>query len=307
MQRAIVELRWGPEGGTKQVLAAGDSLRVGRKPKSQWVVPDKQMSGAHFEVSYDGSRVLVRDLASATGTLVGGQKIADAEELPNGSWIRAGETDFMVYFEGATPPEETELDRALNEELDELEPLHARWLTEQRPRLLKEKEKKVARKKAALDTFRKVEGPLYAVLDAARTDRILTVVRESVDPYRSLYEGIDGEALEDVAPYLVELLPNSSLLSRLIEEGWGNRWGIFIEYPGTFKDLRRHLRRFLMVADADTRKKFYFRFYDPVCLREFLPTSTPKQRAEFFGEIRAFCMEDAFMQVVRFEPEPEGD
>lgn len=303
MQRAIVELRWGPEGGLKQVLSPGDRVSVGRKPKAKWIVPDEQMSGAHFEVRYDGTQVFVRDLKSATGTLVGGQKISAEETLSNGGWIRAGESDFMVYLEAATPPDESELDIALNEELDELEPNHAQWLVENRPRLVAEKNRTLARQKEALERLQKVEGPLYAVLDAARTDRILTVVRESIEQYQSLYEGIDGEALEHVAPYLVAFHPSSSLLRRVVEEGWGKRWGIFIASSANFKALRRHLRRFLMVADAETRKKFYFRFYDPVCLREFLPTCTPKQNAEFFQEIKAIFVEDAFMHVARFEPE----
>ncbi|MDI1446209.1 DUF4123 domain-containing protein [Polyangium sp. 6x1] len=302
MQRAIVELRWGSLGGTKKVLSPGDTLRVGRKAKAQWIIPDKQMSGVHFEVAYDGSRAWVRDLASATGTLVGGQKISAEEELGNGSWIRAGESDFMVYLEGATPPEEDELERLLAEDPEDLPPPEARWMAHNRERAIRDKQTKAARKQAALERLQKVEG-LYVVLDAARADRILTLVRESVDPYRSLYEGIDGQALEHVAPHLVELQPSSSLLARLVEEGWGNRWGIFIEFAHGWKELRRHLRRFLMVADADTRKKYYFRFYDPVVLREFLPTTTPKQRAELFGEIGAFLLEDEFGQVARFVPE----
>ncbi|MRG97347.1 DUF4123 domain-containing protein [Polyangium spumosum] len=303
MQRAIVELRYGPEGGTKKVLSPGETLRVGRKAKAQWIVSDKHMSGVHFEVAYDGAKVLVRDLSKGTGTLVGGQKIAAAEELVHGGWIRAGETDFMVYLEAATPPDEDEMDVLLAAEPDELEPLEAQWVEENRARLLGDKRRRAARAAEALSLLRAVEGPLYVVLDAARTDRILTVVRESVDRYRSLYEGFDGEALEDVAPYLVEIDRSSSLLARLVEEGWGNRWGIFIVYPRSFKELRRHLRRFLMVADAETRKKYYFRFYDPVVLREFLPTCTPKQKAELFGEIRAFLVEDPFGHVARFPAE----
>ena len=44
-------------------------------------------------------------------------------------------------------------------------------------------------------------------------------------------------------------------------------------------------------ADADTRKKYYFRFYDPGVLRVFLPTATPKQRSELFNDVTAFFME----------------
>ena len=58
-----------------------------------------------------------------------------------------------------------------------------------------------------------------------------------------------------------------------------------------------------MVADADTRKKMYFRFYDPVVLRSFLPTSTVKQKSEFCGEIKAFYVEDENGNVARFGAE----
>lgn len=300
MQRVILELRWGSSSGAKRVLSPGERVRIGRKPKAQWIVDDDKMSGAHFEVSWDGSRCEVRDLKSAEGTLVGGQKIDAPAEVGHCGWIRAGGSDFMVYWEAATPPEEDELDRQLDAEEDDLSPLEAKWVETNRDKLVKKREARKEKREAALDRLRKVEAPLFGVFDAARTDRILTLLRESVETYRSLYEGIEGEALEHVAPYLVELPRGSGLLDRLVREGFGDRWGVFIEYPRSFVELRRHLRRFLMVADADTRRKFYFRFYDPGVLREFLPAATPKQRAEFFGEIGAFVLEDEFGRVARF-------
>jgi pSer/pThr/pTyr-binding forkhead associated (FHA) protein len=303
VQRAIVELRHGPAGGTKMILSPGERLCVGRKPRAQWIISDKQMSGVHFEIAYDGARCEVRDLQSAQGTLVGGQRIEAPAVVGNGAWIRAGESDFMVYLEASTPPEEDELTHFLEAEPDEIDPLAAEWVEQNRAELLRDRAAAEARAEAALARLRRVEAPLFVVLDAARTDRILTLVRESVENYRSLYEGIEGAALEHVAPHLVELPPGSALLERLLREGWGRRWGIFIEYPRSFKELRRHLRRFLMVADADTRKKFYFRFYDPVVLREFVPTCTPKQRAELFGEIGAFLVEDERGRVARFAGE----
>ncbi|MDI1430088.1 DUF4123 domain-containing protein [Polyangium sorediatum] len=302
MQRAIVELRWGAEAGTKRILSAGDRLRVGRKPKAQWVVPDGAMSGVHFEVTYDGSRCKVRDLKSAAGTLVGGQKIDAPREVDHGGWIRAGGSDFMVYYEARTPPEDDRTDLLLDAEDGDLEPLEACWVEENRPRLERERAGRQARKQAALEVLRQVDGPLFAVLDAARSERILTLLRESVEGYRSLYEGLEGETLAHVAPYLVELPRGSGLLDRLVREGFQKRWGIFIEYPRSFKELRSHLRRFLMVADADTRKKFYFRFYDPGVLRVFLPTTTTKQRAELFGEITAFRVEDEHGHLARHVP-----
>jgi pSer/pThr/pTyr-binding forkhead associated (FHA) protein len=302
MQRAIVEVRYGRNGGAKRVLEPGQSVRVGRKPRAQWILRDELMSGVHFEIAWDGARCEVRDVKSAEGTLVGGQKITGPAEVGNGGWIRAGGTDFMVYLEASTPPEPDETDALLEAEPDEIDPLAARWVAENREELLQQRAAREARREAAVETLGRAEG-LFAVLDAARSDRTLTLLRESVETYRSLYEGTEGDALEHVAPHLVELPRGSALLGRLVREGWEKRWGIFIEWPRSFKELRTHLRRFLMVADADTRERFYFRFYDPVVLRKFLPTCTPKQRAELFGEIGAFLVEGGRGGVSRFSAE----
>lgn len=303
MQRAIVEMRRGPENGAKAILNPGERIRIGRKPKAQWIVADDQMSGVHFEVEWDGAKCEVRDLKSAHGTLVGGEKISKPAEIGNGGWIRAGGTDFMVYFEASTPPpidDEAYLDEA---EEGEIEPLAWRWLEQNRASRQSAREALAARREAALQKLQEVEGPLFAVVDSSRDDRILILVRESVERYQSLYEGVEGEALGHVAPYLVEMPRGSGLLQRLVREGWENRWMSFIEANLSFKEVRRHLRRFLMVADADTRKKMYFRFYDPVVLRSFVPTTTVKQRAEFYGEIKAFYVEDETGTVARFGAE----
>jgi Domain of unknown function (DUF4123)/FHA domain len=303
MQRAIVEMRRGPENGAKAILNPGDRIRIGRKPKAQWIVADDQMSGVHFEVEWDGAKCEVRDLKSAHGTLVGGEKITKPAEVGNGGWIRAGSTDFMVYLEASTPPsmdEEAYLDEA---EEGEIEPLAWKWIEQNRASRQSAREALAARREAALQKLQQLDGPMFAVVDSSRDDRILILVRESVERYQSLYEGVEGEALGHVAPYLVELPRGSALLQRLVQEGWENRWMSFIEADLSFKEMRRHLRRFLMVADADTRKKMYFRFYDPVVLRSFVPTTTVKQRAEFFGEIKAFFVEDEAGNVARLGAE----
>ena len=303
MQRAILEMRRGPGGGTKAVLGPGERIRVGRKPRAQWIIADDQMSGAHFEVEWDGVRCEVRDLQSASGTLVSGDKIKAPVEVHNGSWIRAGSTDFMVYFEAATPPptdDDAYLDDAEEGEVDELV---WRWLEQNRDSRRQAREALAVRRESALRKLQEIDGPLYAVVDAARTDRLLVLIRESVEQYRSLYEGVEGEAMAHVAPFLVELQRGSGLLQRLVREGWEGRWASFIETSLSFKELRRHLRRFLLVADADTRKKMYFRFYDPVVLRTFIPTCTPKQRAEFFGDIKTFYVEAEDGNVARFDAE----
>ena len=71
-------------------------------------------------------------------------------------------------------------------------------------------------------------------------------------------------------------------------------------WPGKKRDLRSHLRRFLIVLDEDTGKKLYFRFYDPRVLRAFLPTCSKIQVADMFGEIGMFLLEGEDAGVMRF-------
>ncbi len=97
--------------------------------------------------------------------------------------------------------------------------------------------------------------------------------------------GPQGEALADVAPYLVRLSTRSPFLERLVDEGWGQSWGIYFTCPLPFLETRRHLRKFLMVEAEGEDMRMYFRFYDPRVLHTFLPTCTPEQKKEFLGPI----------------------
>ena len=268
--RCIVEVRWGRRTGTKAVIEAGKRLRVGGNDRADLVVPhDTKLSGAHFELRWDGRRCKLRDLGSITGTRLAGAPVTEAD-VPHGGWIQAGETDFLVYVEGKTPPREAEeeSDGGLGEE-----------------ELRRREERRVAAE-GALTELREeaANAPLYAVLDAARDERILELLRESVERHQSLYEGAPGEPLEDVAPYLAGPLgPDSRLLERLVLEGWGRRWGIWCGSKAPFDEVRRHWRRFLMVELEDSGERVYFRFYDPGVLSVFLPICNERQRDAFFG------------------------
>lgn len=303
MQRVILEVSLGPLTGTRKVLSPGEKLRVGRRERADLVVPDDMMSAPHFEIAWDGDRCTLKDLRSRKGTFVGGAQVKTAE-LHNASWIRAGSSDFLLFFEEATPPPVDREEELLDADEDDVSPATAHWLRlnrASRKHVLKARD---ARAAAALEMLREVPAPLFAVLDGARSDRILTLLQESVEPYRSLYEGIPGEALAHVAPYLVSLPRGSRLLGRLVTEGWGKRWGSYFSCRRPFKEVRRHLRRFLMVADADTRQRFYFRFYDPGVLRSFFPTATERQRVELFGEIESFLVEGEHGELLRFDAPP---
>lgn len=292
-QRAIIEVRWGPQRGKKAAIEPGKSLRVGRVERADLVIAgDAQMSGLHFELDWDGALFRVKDLGSVKGTLVRGEPVSEGE-LASGDWIRAGETDFMVYIEAATPPPDADADA------DEADPDAPDALFQQELAARKAEERAYSVGVAA-ERLGQVSGSLYAVIDAARDPRSLVLVRESVEHYQSLYEGLEAEGLADVAPYLVQLSEPSGLVRRLLDEGWGRRWCIFLDCPQPFREVRRHLRRFLMVEEEDTRKKLYFRFYDPVVLRTVLPTFTRFQQDELHGPIRAFFLEGEDLDILRF-------
>lgn len=286
-RRAIVEVRYGPMASRKAVIEPGSLLRVGRTDKADLAIAhDPQLSGVHFELTWDGRVCALADLGSATGTLLAGERAAKGE-VPNGGWIRAGSTDFSVYVEGHTAPTPEEVSRLPL-------PLRERALAEL--------------------TGAMARGPLYAVLDAARTPRVLFVLRESIEEYRSLYDGVTAEVMADASPYLVELRPDSSLLSRLVLEGWGGAWGLYFTSRRPLKEARDHLRKLVMVLAEEVNEEspkgsiehVFFRFYDPRVLPLVLPTCTPRQRAEIFGEIDRFYCEDERGGVLRIERDQKG-
>lgn len=272
--RAIVEVRFGPHAHRRAVIDPGRALRVGRTELADLVVPnDERMATAHFELRWDGEKCLLRDMSGGKVTLIAGAAVTEGE-VRNGAWIRAGDTDFSVYIEAYTPP-----------------PWNARPFASEgaRSRALQELGPEAER------------GALFAVLDAARDDRIQVLLRESVDEYDSLYQGIKAETMAEVAPYLVKLRRDSRLLRRLIDEGWGGAWGVYLVCESPLRDVRAHFRKLLFVSNEEDDEVRYFRFYDPRVLRIFVPTCTVRQEDEFYGEIKRFLCEDEASGILRLE------
>jgi len=275
-KRAILEVLGERLESHRRVLQPGEVLSVGRAEPARLVIPrDQALSEAHFELTWDGTRCRLRDLGSTTGTLVSGECVAEGE-LPHGGWVRAGATDFMFYVERATPPPQ---------------PVET------------EGPERAALVDGVLEQLRTTGQRLFVVLDTARDERIRVLLRESVEQQRSLYTGPQAEALGDVAPYLAVLTPSSSLLEALVREGWGKGWGVYLSCPLPFDEVRRHLRKFLLVQVEDAADPFYFRFYDPRVLRVFLPTCALEQRNDFFGPVGRFYLEAENGSLLQFLPE----
>ncbi len=301
LPRLIVEVRWGLMNGHKVSVDAGSTLRVGRTDRADLVIPDdKQVSAVHFSLAWDGERAVLRDLGSQEGTFLDGERVKSGQ-AGHAGWIRAGETDFSVHVEDKIPPPDGD-----DPEDDDLLTEDERWLATER-RAEEQKRREAAR--AALAKLRDegAKAPLFAILDAARDDRILELLRQSVEPHQSLYEGIQGEPLATVAPYLVgPFRKDSVLLDRLVMEGWGKRWGIYVTSREPFKEVRRHFRRFLMVEVEETGEPLYFRFYDPWVLKTFWPATSSQQVADLAKPLGGVFAEGEEQRLLRLQAGDRG-
>jgi hypothetical protein len=260
--RILIEVQ-NAEGG-QVVVTPGQVCRIGRSEPAEWVcAEDSFLSSLHFSVDYSGGQCCVRDLGSRNGTWLNGVKLTEATILRDGDVIAAGQIQFRVRVEAERSG-------------SGLPALVVKELKETQSRIW--------------DTLSKIKQPLFALVDAARSDRAIDLVRRSGERYQSLYEGTQGRKLDKWAPHLVELSQDSPLLLWLLHEGWGKSWGVYLAYDGSFFSLRRHFRRFLMVQ-GEGGQPFYFRFYDPRVLRLFLARCSDETAQQFFESVDEFFLE----------------
>ena len=138
---------------------------------------------------------------------------------------------------------------------------------------------------------------MWMIVDGARDQRVYSSLVGSYMNYSCLYAGDLPPALERAAPYLVQLEFEDRYTRKLIDEAWGNSWGVFLRCNETMDRLRRHLRQFLRVQDWRGRFML-FRYYDPRVLRVYLPTCNNEEMRTVFGPIKSFYMEDENAETI---------
>jgi hypothetical protein len=137
------------------------------------------------------------------------------------------------------------------------------------------------------------EGPrqnIWMILDGARTIEVFRMLLACHLEYACLYSGQLSPELEIAAPYLVQLDHGYRDTHQLIQQAWGNSWGVFLRSDTSLKKLRRHLREFLIVRD-ERGNRLAFRYYDPRVLRVYLQTCVTSELRTVFGPIECFWME----------------
>ena len=112
----------------------------------------------------------------------------------------------------------------------------------------------------------------------------------------NLFQGEFAEITKEIGPYLVEVIPypdykaESELMGLFSDEGamtrfnWHDELGIFIHSRYDFDTVLHHLRHFPVMKD-ENGKWFFFRFYDPKVLRNYLDViaTSPEKLNKFFG------------------------
>jgi hypothetical protein len=132
------------------------------------------------------------------------------------------------------------------------------------------------------DTLRPVN--IWEVLDGAQNDRVFDLVSRCYLEKCCLFAGDLSPQLERAAPHLVELSPRDSITDEILESGWGQAWGIFVQSDASLQALRKHLRTFLRVKD-ETGRYLLFRYYDPRVLSIYLPTCLAGEVKTIFGSL----------------------
>ena len=131
---------------------------------------------------------------------------------------------------------------------------------------------------------------VYAILDGASVPHLPQQLWECRPEHYCLFPGDLEPDMAEVAPYLVKLEAESDFGTWVLEEGWGNHWGVLATTPVEGIEARKHFASLIDVYDADG-KPLIFRYYDPRVLRVFLPTCDRGELTEFFGPVSVYLAE----------------
>jgi hypothetical protein len=131
---------------------------------------------------------------------------------------------------------------------------------------------------------------VFSLQDAAASPRIYPNMILSLTDNACLYDGKLPQALMEAAPYIVHLSGSSAYTPWLLNEGWGNNWGILLQSTANLMSLRAHFQRLLIVKDEGGRR-FNFRYYDPRVIRSYLPTCKPAELRMLFGPVDKFFVQ----------------
>ncbi len=128
----------------------------------------------------------------------------------------------------------------------------------------------------------------FALLDGAAQPDLLAILAHYQPERYCLLRGALAPDLAAVAPYLVALEPEAPFTDWVMSL-WGLSRCVLGVSRRDLHGLNRHFRSLILIEHAD--RQAYFRYYDPVVLRNYLPTCTEVELRAFFGDVEFFLVE----------------
>jgi hypothetical protein len=128
----------------------------------------------------------------------------------------------------------------------------------------------------------------FALLDGAGQPDLLEILAHYQPEHYCLLRGALAPDLAAVVPYLVALEPEAPFTDWVMSL-WGLSSGVLGVSRRDLHGLNRHFRSLILIEHAD--RQAYFRYYDPVVMRNYLPTCTEVELRAFFGDVELFIVE----------------
>lgn len=299
----ILEAVSGPIAGRRIEVRSGTILRIGRTAKSDYALgEDSYLSGQHFGIENDGTESRVRDLGSANGTFVNGERVTSDTVLREGDSLTAGGSTFTIHLDTVTEPAAREPSPRVS-----TLPTDAFSGTSKIVRsdlgLPGEANKwsGFSRGQSALLTslYRGGES-VFAVLDPSRDARIPAFLDASGEQFVPLDDGYR------IAAYVVQLPAHARLLDVLIKDGWSRGWGFYCTSATGVDEVCAHLKNFVTLFTA-AGLPMTFRFWDPRVLRACAPAFLPQEAVDFFGPLTRLVVEGEKSEMaVEYSLGPRG-
>lgn len=121
----------------------------------------------------------------------------------------------------------------------------------------------------------------YVIIDAASEPDVFNLLAEHEPPASCLYSEPIQPEIVSLAPYLVEVTEEVQRWLSTRE----TPWGIYVYTHATMRELRQHLRKYLMVMIPGQEKPVFWRFYDPRNVWDVLGTFDNWRLHVFLGPI----------------------
>ena len=96
--RAVLRFGGGGDNGQGEYEIGDNEIAIGRSQQCHVVLEDKRSSRRHAIIKREGLRFLLKDLGSANGTLLNGDRVDGEHELQSGDQIQIGDTVFTFQI-----------------------------------------------------------------------------------------------------------------------------------------------------------------------------------------------------------------